>query len=143
MIGRVVNGMTYFAKGFWTDRHLSQWVTTIMIMVDIGLGTAIFAGGDQRFNGLGFGPLRTFTNDQMWVYAVWICIAAMLMSVPFRWVNVVGLWLSTAWFILWMTCFTIASIHYPSVAATGIPMYGGMAMISAALLTARVIENGG
>jgi hypothetical protein len=40
-----------------------------------------------------------------------------------------------------MSCFTIATVSYETAAATPIPVYGGMAMFSAALLTARVIEN--
>lgn len=135
--------LKYFAKGLWVDKHLSQWVTTIMIMVNIGLGTAILAGGRPRFTFPSYEPLIDYTNGSVWLWGAAICLAAFLMSVPFRWANILGLWLSMSWHIIWMACFTIAVVHYPTAAATPIPAYGGMAMISAALLTARVIDKTG
>lgn len=131
----------YFAKGFWVDRHLAQWVTTIIIMVNIGLGTAIFAGGVARFSIPSYRPLIEYSHGNIWIWGVWICLSAFLMATPFRWINILGLWIGMCWHIIWMACFTIATVHYETAAATPIPVYGGMAMISAALLTARVIDK--
>lgn len=135
--------LKYFAKGFWVEKHLAQWFTTIMIMVNVGLGVAVLAGGKERFTVPSYSPLIDFVNGETWIWGAWVVLAAMLMSVPFRWPNIIGLWLSAFWHIIWMACFAIAVVHYPDAAATPIPVYGGFAMVSAALLTARVIDKSG
>lgn len=135
--------LKYYAKGFWVDKHLAQWFTTIMIMVNIGLGTAILAGGRERFSLPTYQPLIDYVQGNIWVWGVWIVFAALLMSVPFRWPNIIGLWLSMFWHLIWMGCFAIAVINFSDAAATPIPVYGGFAMMSAALLTARVIDKSG
>lgn len=139
----MVQRIKYFAIGFWVDQHLAQWITTILIMVNIGLGTAIFAGGIERFTVPSYNPLVDYTHGQVWVWAVWICGCAFMMATPFRWMNIIGLWFGMLWHIVWMACFAIATIHYNSAGATPMPMYGGVAMIHAALLTARVIDKTG
>lgn len=133
--------MKYFAKGLWVDRYLSQWITTIMIMVHIGLGIAVIAGGTIRFSAPSYNPLIDYTNGQTWIWGIWICVSAVLMTAPFRWPNILGLWLGMCWHIVWMAAFTIATLRYATAAATPIPVYGGLAMICAALLTARVIDK--
>ena len=133
----------YFPTGFWVDRHLAQWITTIVIMINIGLGTAVFAGGVIRFSIPSYNPFIDYSQGQVWIWGVWICVSAFLMATPFRWLNIVGLWVGMFWHIIWMACFTIATIHYETAAATPIPAYGGLAMIHAALLTARVIDKTG
>ncbi len=114
-----------------------------MIMINIGLGMAVLVGGVARFSIPSYQPLIDYTAGHTWVWGVWVAVAALLMSVPFRWSNIVGLWLSMLWHIVWMACFAIAAVHYDTSAATPIPVYGGLAMISAALLTARVIDKSG
>lgn len=135
--------LKYYAKGFWVDKHLAQWLTTILIMVNVGLGVAVLAGGKERFTIPSYQPLIDYVQGHIWIWGVWICVAALLMSVPFRWPNIIGLWLSMFWHLIWMGCFAIAAVHYATSAATPIPVYGGFAMISAALLTARVIDKSG
>lgn len=135
--------LKYFAKGFWVDKHLAQWITTIVIMVNFGLGAVIFASGSSRFTSPSYDSLSNITNGNLWIWAVWIMASAVLMSLPFRWPNIIGLWLSMLWNIIWMTGFAIAAIHDPGAAATPIPVYAGFAMVSAALLTARVIDKTG
>ncbi len=135
--------MKYFAKGLWVDRHLAQWVTTIVIMVHIGLAIAVISGGIGRFALPSYEPLITYTHGQIWIWGAWIAVSAVLMSVPFRWPNIVGLWLGMFWHIVWMSCFSLAVLKYETAVATPIPMYGGLAMICAALLTARVIDKSG
>lgn len=131
----------YFAKGLWVDKHLSPWMTTILIMIHIGLGTAIIAGGQDRFSGASYVPLSDYTQGQVWIWGVWICFTAFLIGSPFRWLNICGLWLGMFWHLIWMSCFTIAALSYENAAATPIPVYGGLALICAALLTARVIDK--
>ena len=131
----------YFASGRWVDDHLSQWVTMIVIMIHFGLAVAIFIGGVDRFSFPSYDPLIYYTNGQVWIWGIWIGISAMLMSTPFRRLNIIGLWIGMFWHMVWMACFVIAATHYETAAATPIPIYGGMAMLCAALLTARVIDK--
>lgn len=133
----------FFASGIWVDRHLGQWITSIMIMIHIGLGIAIVAGGVERFARPSYDPLIEYVDGQIWIWTLVICGSALLMSVPFRWPNIIGLWVGMCWHVIWMACFSIAMIRYENAAATPVPVYGGMAMICAALLTARVIDKTG
>jgi hypothetical protein len=133
--------LKYFATGIWVDKHLAQWITMIVIMIHIGLASAIITGGVRRFSIPSYRPLIEYSGGQTWIWGVWIFVAALLMSVPFRWPNILGLWIGMFWHIIWMSCFTIAILNYETAAATPIPMYGGLAMICAALLTARVIDK--
>lgn len=131
----------FFATGPWADAHLAQWITSIMIMVHIGLGSAIFAGGLVRFSIPSYNPLIDYTHGNIWIWGVWISLSAVMMGAPFRRVNILGLWLGMAWHSVWMACFTVATMRYETAAATPIPVYGGMALVCAALLTARVIDR--
>lgn len=137
----VVHKVKYFATGLWVDRHLAQWITTVMIMIHLGLAVAIVSGGIQRFSVPSYSPLIAYTNGHVWIWGVWIAASAFLMSAPFRWPNIIGLWIGMVWHIGWMSCFTIATLRYETAAATPVPVYGGMAMLCAALLTARVIDK--
>jgi hypothetical protein len=138
---RMVAVLKFYAKGLWVDKHLGAWITVIMIMVHIGLGTAIITGGVERFSPPSYNPLVDFTFGNVWLWGVWIIFSAMLMSAPFRYLNILGLWLGVAWHMVWMSAFTIAALNYETAAATPIPAYGGFAMICTALLTARVIDK--
>lgn len=131
----------YFAKGLWVDQHLAQWITTIMIMVHVSLGMVIIAGGVQRFSRPSYRPLIDYVDGQVWIWACVIFSSAILMSSPFRWPNIIGLWVGMGWHICWFSCFTVAALRYPDAVATAIPAYAGFAMICAALLTARVIDK--
>lgn len=133
----------YFARGLWVDKHLGQWITTIVIMIHISLSIAIFVGGVDRFSPPSYNPLIDFTFNNTWIWGVWIMASAVLTSAPFRWPSIIGWWLGMMWHIVWMASFTTAVMRYDTAAATPIPMYGGMAMICAALLTARVIDKSG
>lgn len=133
----------YFARGLWVDKHLSQWMTTIMIMLHFGLAMAIIIGGPGRFSPPSYSPLIDYTEGNVWIWGLWMGVSAILMGTPFRALNIVGLWIGMVWHICWMSCFTIALLRYPDAAATPIPIYGALAMICAALLTARVIDKSG
>lgn len=131
----------YFATGLWVDQHFAQWLTTIVIMIQIGLAMLVVVGGVERFSVPSYNPLIAYSGGHTWIWGLWIGLSAVLMSTPFKWPNILGLWLGMFWHVIWMTCFTIAAINYSVAATTPIPMYGGMAMICTALLTARVIEK--
>lgn len=131
----------YFAKGDWVAEHLAQWITTIVIVINACLAMAIWAGGLIRFPRPSYGPLIDYTDGEIWIWGALIFATVLLMSVPFRWPNMIGLWLSMLWHFCWMSCFLIAALEYNDAVVTPIPMYGGLAMISAALLTARAIDK--
>jgi len=131
----------FFAHGEWVDKHLAQWITSIMIMIHIGLGLAILSGGEIRFSIPSYNPLIDYVHGDVWIWGIWICASALLMATPFRWLNILGLWVGMCWHIVWMAAFTIATVRYETAAATPIPVYGGLAVICAALLTARVIDK--
>ena len=139
----VVKRCKNYATGLWVDKHLSQWVTTIMIMLHIGLSMAIVAGGRDRFSVPSYTPLIEYTRGETWIWGVIIFCSAVLMSMPFRWPNIIGLWVGMGWHIIWMSCFTIAMVRYDNAAATGVPAYGIFALLCFALLTARVIDKPG
>lgn len=139
----MVKRVKFFAKGVWVDKHLGQWITMIMIMIHIGLGTAIIAGGRIRFSAPSYNVLVDYTCGYTWLWGIVICCSAFMMAAPFRLLNILGLWLGMTWHIVWMAAFMIASLRYETAAATPIPVYGGLAMICAALLTARVIDKSG
>lgn len=140
---RLVDLMKNFATSLWVDRHLGQWLTAILLMVNIGLGMAVLAGGIVRFSLPSYNPLIDYTKGNVWIWGAWICLAAFLMATPFKYLNILGLWAGMLWHIIWMACFAIATLHYETAAATPIPVYAGFAMIHAALLTARVIDKSG
>lgn len=131
----------YFATGLWVDKHFAQWLTTIVIMIHVGLAMVVIVGGVERFSIPSYNPLIAYSHGHTWVWGLWIGLSAALMATPFRWPSIVGLWLGMVWHVIWMACFTIAAINYPVAATTPIPMYGGLALICTALLTARVIEK--
>jgi hypothetical protein len=131
----------YFATGLWVDKHFSQWLTTIVIMIHVGLAMVVIVGGVERFSIPSYNPLIDYSMGNTWVWGVWIGLSAVLMATPFRWPSIIGLWFGMVWHVIWMACFTIAAINYSVAATTPIPMYGGLALICTALLTARVIEN--
>ena len=131
----------FFTSGPWAEKHISAWLTLVTIMIHVGLASAIISGGTQRFSPPSYNPLINYTHGQTWVWGLWIAASAIFMATPFRLANILGLWLGMVWHTLWMACFAIATFRYETSAATPIPMYGGMAMICAALLTARVIDK--
>lgn len=131
----------YFATGLWVDKHFSQWLTTIVIMIHIGLGMVVLVGGVERFSIPSYNPLIDYSMGNTWIWGLWIAASGVLMTFPFRWPSIIGLWIGMVWHVIWMACFTIAALNYSVAATTPIPMYGGLALICTALLTARVIEN--
>jgi hypothetical protein len=133
--------LKFYAKGFWVDQNLAQWLTVIMIMVHIGLSMAIVASDQGRFSSPSYEPIYHYVGGHIWVWGFIIFVSAVLMSVPFRWPNIIGLWVGMTWHTIWMSCFTIALIRYDTAVATATPAYGGFAMICTALLTARVIDK--
>jgi len=130
-----------FVSGLSVNKHLVQWVTTVLIMVNLGLGTAIIVGGVERFSPPSYNPLIAYSHGHTWIWGVWIALAGILMAAPFKWVNIIGLWLAMFWNMIWQACFIIAVVHYEGAAVTPIPVYGGFALITAGLLTARVIQK--
>lgn len=143
MIGEWVKSMSYFAKGQWVRKNLAQWVTLIMIFVNAGLAVAIIAGGEARFPPPSYLPLIEYSRNNVWIWGVLIGLAAILMLCYNKTISVIGLWLSMFWHTVWMAAFIISAVYYENSAVTPIPAYCGFALISATLLTARVLEPKG
>lgn len=131
----------FYASGHWVDEHLAMWMTMIVMLLHMSLGIAIIVGGIERFSIPSYNPLIYFSNGQTWIWGLWICLSAVLMCFPFRWPNIIGLWLGMVWHLIWTASFALAVVEYSTAAATPIPVYGGLAMICASLLTARVIDK--
>lgn len=131
----------YFAVGAHEGYLLTQWVTTVMIAVHWGLGVAILVGGPGRFSLPTYQPLIDLAGGQTWLWGLHICLSALLMMIPLRWPNILGLWLGMIWMIMWTALFAMSVVQYPTSAATPAVAYAGFAMIDAALLTVRVIEK--
>lgn len=137
----MVQAMRNYARGVWVDKHLAQWLTIILIMGNVSFAAAIIFGGPQRFSPPSYNPLVDYVHGETWIWGVWIGVSAALMSVPFRLVNIGGLWLSMCWHLVWMASFMIAINRFDTAAATPVPAYAVLAMLSVALLTARVIDH--
>lgn len=137
----MVQAIRNYAQGVWVDRHLAQWTTIILIIGNIGFAGAVIFGGTARFSPPSYTPLVDYVHGETWIWGIWIGLAAILMSVPFRLINIAGLWLSMFWHLIWMTSFMIAINRYENSAATPVPAYAVLAMLSASLLTARVIDR--
>ena len=131
----------YYVTSKWAEHLLSQWVTSIMMIVHAGLGFAVLIGGPGRFVSPTYEPLVDIVDGRTWTWGVTILMSALLMSVPFRWPIILGLWLGMAWMIMWMTLFAVAMVTSETAAATPMVAYGGFALINAALLTARVMDK--
>jgi len=126
---------------FRPARYFIPLVLGIVIFIHLGLALAVIGGGIQRFSVPSYNPLIYYSHGHVWIWGLWIGLSAIFMMIPRRWVNIVGLWIGMLWHIVWMSCFTIAATHYSTAGATPIPIYAGLAMLCAALLTARVIDK--
>jgi hypothetical protein len=131
----------YYVTGAWEDRLLAQWITSAMIAVHWGLGLSIIIGGKQRFTLPSYQPLIDLTDGRIWVWGLAIMGSATLMMLPFKWPNIAGLWVGMVWMIMWTSLFSVSVVKYTNAAATPVPVYAGLAMINAALLTARILER--
>src|SRR5690606_36123653 len=89
----------YFVTGDREEHLISQWVTSIMIVIHWGLGVAILVGGRDRFAVPAYQPLIDMTGGHTWIWGAHILVAGILMMVPFKWPNILGLWLGMAWMI--------------------------------------------
>lgn len=135
--------MSYFAKGQWVRDNLAQWVTLVMVFVNAGLAVAIIGGGESRFPPPSYLPLIEYSRSNVWIFGAFIGLAAFLMLCYNRTISIIGLWLSMFWHIIWMAAFIISAVNYENSAVTPIPAYCGFALISATLLTARVLDPEG
>lgn len=140
-MGALERTARYFVTAKRAEHLISQWVTTVMILVHWGLGIAILVGGKPRFSQPTYQPLIDMVHGQTWVWGAIIALAGLMMTVPFKWPQVIGLWLGMSWMALWTGLFSVSLVQSDTAAATPAVAYAGFAMINAALLTARVIEK--
>ena len=121
--------------------NLNGWITNILILTHISLAIAVFVGGRDRFSLPSYEPLVHYTGGHVWVWGIWIALSAVLIIIPTKRFRIAGFWIGMMWHIVWMSCFMIAATNYDTAAATPIPMYGCLAVVNAAMLTARVIDK--
>lgn len=131
----------FITHGLWADRNLIPWITLIIIMLDIGLGSVILVGGPKRFQAPSYSSLVAISHGHVWIWGILILVSGILMSTPFRNMNILGLWLGVVFYITWMSAFTVAAFEFQRAATTPIPVYAGLALICTALLTGRVIDK--
>jgi hypothetical protein len=131
----------WFVVGPLEERLLTQWVTAIMMLVHWGLGIAILVGGPARFTLPSYDILLTMVGGRSWIWGLTIMFSATLLLLPFKWGQVLGLFIGLVWMNLWMAGFAISVVYFPTAAATPEVAYAGFAMINAALLTARVLDK--
>lgn len=131
-----------FLSESWTEHQALQWVWNIMVTVHAVMGLAVLAGGRERFAYPTYQPLIDLTNGETWIWGVWVLAAGLIMTIPARRPQIIGLWLGMVWNVLWCTLFAVAVVEYPTSGATATVAYGGFALIDAALLTARIIDHG-
>lgn len=124
------------------DRFFN-WVNNIMSLGHLGLGVAVLISGQPRFTSASLQPLVYWSSGHMWVWGVWILISAILMRIQVRWPNIIGLWMGMVWHIIWGTSVTVAVIRFENASATGIPIFGILAALCAALLTYKAIDKTG
>lgn len=139
----LMHRVKYYVTNKWAEHLLSQWITSIMLLVHAWLGGVIIVGGESRFIKPTYQPLVEMVHGHTWIWGAIILASAVLMSIPFRWPIILGLWIAMAWFIMWMTLFAVSAVTYEDSAVTPMVAYGGYALISAALLTARVMDKNG
>lgn len=132
---------SWFVVGPLEERLLTQWVTAIMMLVHWGLGLAIIIGGPQRFSLPSYQVLLDMVGGRTWIWGLIILTSAVMMLIPFKWINVGGLFIGVLWMNMWMACFMLSEIYFPTAAATPMVAYAGFALIDAALLTARVLDR--
>lgn len=125
----------------WASHLLSAWITSIMAMAHLGLGLAVILGGEKRFVLPTYQPLVDMVDGNTWLWGVSIALSAVLMITPFRWPIIIGLWIGMFWMLMWTAAFTVSVLRFENAAATPIPVYGAMALINIALLTARVLDE--
>lgn len=130
-----------FVTSNWGRDMALSWIYNIMIGIHVSLGVAVLAGGEQRFPPPTYQPLIDLTNGETWIWGLWSLAASLLMMVPTKWPQICGLWIGMFWNVMWCACFALAVVEYATAGATAAVVYGGLAAIDAALLTARVVER--
>jgi len=138
----MVQRVLHFVTRSWTEHMALLWIWNIMVVLHVGMGVAVLAGGERRFSIPSYQPLIDMSDGRTWLWGAWVLCAGLLMTMPARWPQIVGLWLGMCWNIIWSALFSVAMVQYPTASATAAVAYIGFAMLDAALLTARVIERG-
>lgn len=112
-------------------------VYEIATVINIGLGTAIVVGGNERF------PLPTYSDilivahghSQYWGAGILLC--GLLMMVPHIAFEVAGLILAMIWHNMFGALFFTA-LRFPTTASTAWVAYFSIALLCASLATERL-----
>lgn len=126
---------------YWSPRKILEWITHIVSLVHVGLATSIIVGGFNRFNNPSMQPLIKYVDGEVWIWGIIIFVSGLLISTPFRWVSIFGLWIGMCWHFMWMASFVVAVHDKDNATATAVPMYGGMAIICAIFLLGKMLDK--
>lgn len=129
----------------WTRVHrrrfdFVQTVYRSLIVTHVGLGVAILAGGVDRFPFPTYKPLLELTNGSVLPWGLWILASGVLMASHGWWANITGLGAGLLWMNLFSAMFFSAYEDPHSSSTAPIP-YMGLAMITVALMTYKIIEH--
>lgn len=133
--------MKHFLTSIWGERMITQWVANVMLLVHGGLGVAVLAGGIERLTPPSYDPIINLVHGEVWIWGVWSLAVAVLLVIPLRWPNVIGLVLGMLWMYTWCGLFAVAVVQYPAATATAMVAYGGFALLDLGLLVVRVIDR--
>ena len=125
----------------WGDHILDRWINSAMVLVHLGFGLVLVYDDPLSFSADTYDPLRTISQGNFWLWGVVILFSGLLMATPYKWVNVVGLWIGMAWMVVWTALFLLALFHSQEASAIPAVACGGFALINTALLTSRVINS--
>lgn len=126
---------------YWSPEKVLEWLTHILSLIHVGLATSIIVGGFNRFNNPSMQPLIQYVNGEVEIWGVVIFVSGILIATPFKWVSVLGLWIGMCWHFIWMSSFVVAVHDKTNATATAVPMYGGLAIVCAIFLIAKVLDT--
>lgn len=112
----------------------------IMAIGEIFVGVAILIGGTDRFPYPSYQPMLDLSNGSVVPWGMVVIIAGVLMLVPHRFAQLVGLAVAFLWFNLFCVMFVVADIQYEHSSSTAPVPYAILALISVALMTLKVAE---
>lgn len=133
--------MKQYLTSAWGERTITQWVANVLLFAHSGLGICIIVGGIDRLTPPSYDPLIDLVHGEIWIWGVWSLVVSFLLVIPFRWPNIIGLFLGMVWMWLWTGMFAVAVTQYPTASATAIIAYASLGLLDLGLLAVRVIDR--
>lgn len=134
--------MKHFLTSVWGERTITQWVANVLLFAHSGLGIAVLIGGIDRLTPPSYDPLINLVHGEIWIWGLWSLVAGVLLVVPLRWPNIIGLTLGMFWMYTWCGMFVVAVTQFPTASATAMIAYASLGLMDLGLLVVRVIDRG-